>query len=162
MKGVFNTPEDRASCGIDCACSIGECPYSLDWYLHNTRFQQQRMAEEWLEREQQLALRNALGHVAPDAVRAECMKEFRHNSPVAGMLCSVLRLLNDVGMVTQPYVSRDVLEWWREHKERDANKAAIEVSTGASLDHFGHKYDCYRWQHEPDVEYRARILRAFK
>lgn len=53
----------------------------------------------------------------PDHVRDEAFREFRHNSPVADMLCSVLRTMTPF-QISQ--LRADVREWWAEHQRRDA------------------------------------------
>jgi hypothetical protein len=40
-----------------------------------------------------------------------------HNSELAQMLCEVMRVIERNGL--EPYVSRAVNDWWREHQERD-------------------------------------------
>lgn len=53
----------------------------------------------------------------PDNVRAEALREFTHNSPVAEMLCDLMRQADD-GYVID--FSPELLAWWEEHKARDA------------------------------------------
>ena len=47
-------------------------------------------------------------------------KQLTHNSPVAEMLCSVMRLLDEFGIDGSP----EVEAWWKEHQERDKKKNA--------------------------------------
>ncbi len=54
--------------------------------------------------------------------RAEAMREFRHNSPVAEMLCEVMRRISLKGMLYE--CSPAVVQWWEEHQRRDAAKEA--------------------------------------
>lgn len=66
---------------------------------------------------------------SPDAIRSEARddfaKEFTHNSPVAEMLCSVMKILNpqDRPRVAQMVPGLEV--WWKEHQERDRLKEGI-------------------------------------
>lgn len=58
-------------------------------------------------------------------------KRWRHNSPVAEMLCDVIKKVDAL-----PYPTRsslrltdlpaDAQEWWKEHQRRDARKAAAD------------------------------------
>lgn len=57
---------------------------------------------------------------SPEYVRAEAIKEFTHNSPVAEMLCGVLTALIATGNAVPPIDGLD--EWWRDHQRRDEAK----------------------------------------
>lgn len=41
-------------------------------------------------------------------------KEYRHNSPVAQMLCTILKRHPELARI-----NNDIRQWWKEHKERD-------------------------------------------
>ena len=56
---------------------------------------------------------------SPSEVRAETQKDFRHNSPVAEMLCFVLTNIDKADIATMP---EEIQVWWKEHQIRDANK----------------------------------------
>lgn len=53
---------------------------------------------------------------------AEARMEWMHNSPVAEMLCSVMKEIEAERLLE--IVSPDVRAWWEDHKKRDANKRA--------------------------------------
>lgn len=53
---------------------------------------------------------------SPSYVREEARAEFRHNSDVAEMLCSVLSQLAAGNGVT---ISAEMQLWWSEHQQRD-------------------------------------------
>jgi len=61
----------------------------------------------------------------PAYVRAEAEREWMHNSPVAELLCSVMRRLEREGM--KPYTAASSMcnkdpalaRWWRDHLARD-------------------------------------------
>lgn len=59
-------------------------------------------------------------------VRAECAREFRHNSDVAQMLCEVMRHLQRVTGRHMPSMlaelSPELQQWWYEHKQRDTSR----------------------------------------
>lgn len=62
---------------------------------------------------------------SPDYVRQESFEEFRHNSPVAEMLCEVMTKITaskDYNALLIANLSPDVLIWWEEHQKRDKNK----------------------------------------
>lgn len=40
-------------------------------------------------------------------------REYRHNSPVASMLCYILRRHPELA------TTKELRQWWREHQERD-------------------------------------------
>jgi hypothetical protein len=71
----------------------------------------------------------------PEYVRAEAMKEFMHNSPVAEMLCLCLGLLED-NVVDFPSLPPAVHQWWEEHKARDAAREPV-VGGGGQKDPIG-------------------------
>lgn len=52
----------------------------------------------------------------PSFVRSEAHKEYRHNSPVAELLCEAMQLLTK--MQADKY-SPALTQWWAEHQERD-------------------------------------------
>ena len=54
-----------------------------------------------------------------DNVRAAALKEFRHNSPVAEMLCSVLKQIHPSNIQKLPV---NVQVWWNEHQARDTER----------------------------------------
>lgn len=58
---------------------------------------------------------------APEYVRAEALAEFTHNSPVAEMLCSVMR---EIEAGAAPTISPQLAQWWVAHKRRDSAKSA--------------------------------------
>ena len=59
----------------------------------------------------------------PENIWDEARRDFRHNSDVAEMLCTVLRLPRNSDLLHEvPGLSR----WWKEHQERDARKKARE------------------------------------
>lgn len=55
----------------------------------------------------------------PAYVLAEARKEWMHNSPVAEMLCDLMKQVAASGKVN---LTADVLAWWREHEARDKRK----------------------------------------
>ena len=57
-------------------------------------------------------------------VREEALREFRHNSPVAELLCEALTLLH-AGRSGD--CSPALHQWWVEHQARDANKQSISA-----------------------------------
>lgn len=104
---------------------------------------------------------------SPAAIRAECAETYRHNSPVAEMLCEVIRYIE---RVTGPHAqialrefSPELQQWWHEHKARDTRKAAIKLATGIDLDMYGAGVGKFRFQGptytESDIDFRKRILR---
>jgi arginine/lysine/ornithine decarboxylase len=55
------------------------------------------------------------------------LEKFSHNSPVADMLCYVLRKLEEAEEpVKIQHLPENIHEWWEEHKERDRKKARAE------------------------------------
>ena len=58
----------------------------------------------------------------PSAVRAEALREFRHNSPVAEFLCEAMTRLESHQLAGT--CSPELRAWWSAHKNRDANKSA--------------------------------------
>jgi hypothetical protein len=70
---------------------------------------------------------------SPAAIRSEARgefaKEFTHNSPVAEMLCSVMKIIHPQD---RPIVASKVpglMEWMLEHEARDAAKEQSNVRT---------------------------------
>lgn len=55
--------------------------------------------------------------------REAYMQEFRHNSPVAEMLCGVLSSMTSAQISA---LDKKTRKWWAEHKRRDAKKARLE------------------------------------
>jgi hypothetical protein len=55
-----------------------------------------------------------------DYIRSEAARAFTHNSPVAEMLCGVMRLIEGGGSGEWP---PGLMEWWAEHQRRDEAKA---------------------------------------
>lgn len=59
----------------------------------------------------------------PSEIRQEARKqlaiEFRHNSPVAEMLCHILTHIHPAEIATMP---EEIQVWWKEHQARDAAK----------------------------------------
>jgi hypothetical protein len=100
----------------------------------------------------------------PRAVEADCARRFRHNSPVAEMLCEAMTLLEVLCPVGVRF-SPQLLQWWKEHNIRDAIRRAIETATGQDLDAYGSSYDMSRFQYtlgvESDADFRKRVLQAF-
>lgn len=96
----------------------------------------------------------------PDAVRAEVLKEIRHNSDVAELLCEACRMLADDNRMR--LMSPALQVWWKEHQERDALRKQVQEATGARLDYFGIKANVYRWHNEPDDHFRDRVLEGYK
>lgn len=58
----------------------------------------------------------------PKNVLADARKEWMHNSPVAEMLCSVMKEI-EAGRLLE-IVTPDVRAWWEDHKKRDTARAA--------------------------------------
>lgn len=58
----------------------------------------------------------------PEYVLAEARKKWMHNSPVAEMLCSVMKEIEAERLLE--IVPPEVRAWWEEHKKRDADKRA--------------------------------------
>jgi hypothetical protein len=54
----------------------------------------------------------------PAYVRAEARKEWRHNSDVAQMLCTILKECRPETIATLP---EEIQQWWAEHQARDQN-----------------------------------------
>lgn len=54
-------------------------------------------------------------------VRAEAALEWRHNSPVAELLCEAMQL---IGYQKMEFASPALVKWWQEHQVRDAHKEA--------------------------------------
>lgn len=63
---------------------------------------------------------------SPSAIRsetrAELVKEFTHNSPVAEMLCSVMKILHPDDRPRVAAMVPGLCNWWEEHNLRDAAK----------------------------------------
>lgn len=95
----------------------------------------------------------------PDAVRADVLKEARHNSDVAQLLCEACQVLDGEGRMG--IVSPELLQWWTEHQNRDVLRKAVQEATGAKLDYYGTKRNIFRFINEPDDYYRTRVLRAY-
>ena len=59
----------------------------------------------------------------PAAIRSEAIArfavEFRHNSPVAEMLCHILSHIHPAEIAT---MTEEIQVWWKEHQARDAAK----------------------------------------
>lgn len=55
---------------------------------------------------------------ARSEARAEAFREFRHNSPVAEMLCEAMQIIEANGLP----VSVNLANWWVEHKIRDSRR----------------------------------------
>lgn len=49
-------------------------------------------------------------------VRAEAIKAFMHNSPIAQMLCALMKQIESGAITEWP---EGLWEWWEEHKARD-------------------------------------------
>lgn len=60
--------------------------------------------------------RDSPANVAAEAV-TRARKEFRHNSDVAQMLCSLIKALEAYGVTS--LIDRPTAQWWEEHKKRD-------------------------------------------
>lgn len=56
---------------------------------------------------------------------AEARKEWMHNSPVAEMLCTILKAIKPELI---KYYPEDIQRWWAEHQARDAEKTKKESS----------------------------------
>lgn len=54
--------------------------------------------------------------------RARAMTEFTHNSPVAEMLCSVMKILHPQDRPRVAEMVPGLKVWWAEHQARDAAK----------------------------------------
>lgn len=67
----------------------------------------------------------------PEDVSRENREHFRHNSDVAEILCTICKRMGN-GWVAQ-FKDQDLIQWWREHQERDLKKAAQEKKEMARL-----------------------------
>lgn len=56
-------------------------------------------------------------------VREKALKEFTHNSPVAELLCSVMKCIQPSDQVELAIRIPGLAEWWEEHLKRDMEKA---------------------------------------
>jgi hypothetical protein len=61
---------------------------------------------------------------SPEEVREEAYRDFRHNSDVAEMLCSICKQapVQEKWIFNVPGVE----QWWKEHQIRDAKKRQYE------------------------------------
>lgn len=64
----------------------------------------------------------------PSYVLAEAEKRWRHNSPIAELLCKTLKRIPEDQI---KFLSADVQQWWVEHQERD--KRAESKREGVEL-----------------------------
>lgn len=64
--------------------------------------------------------------VTEEDIAARYRSEFRHNSDVAEMLCSVLRKEEREGVLIAEWYGDTVARWWKEHQERDRKKNEAE------------------------------------
>jgi hypothetical protein len=62
------------------------------------------------------------GRDRPEEVRKEALAEFRHNSPVAEMLCGLITVLQ-AEKRTIPDIP-GLAAWWIEHRRRDAIRSS--------------------------------------
>jgi len=60
----------------------------------------------------------------PSFVRAEAQREWRHNSPVAELLCWSLVHMSEREQHRLLQMNPALAQWWAEHQERDKRKAA--------------------------------------
>lgn len=52
--------------------------------------------------------------------RAEAEREWRHNNPVASLLCEAMKIITEQGVEWR--TSPELKLWWHEHKIRDAQR----------------------------------------
>lgn len=57
--------------------------------------------------------------------RAQAMIDFTHNSPVAEMLCSVMKAIHPADQEQLCGRIPGLCNWWEEHKKRDAVKGGV-------------------------------------
>jgi hypothetical protein len=59
-------------------------------------------------------------------VRAEALESFTHNSPVAEMLCAVMKRISPENRLVLGKEISGLTQWWTDHQARDAKKEANE------------------------------------
>jgi hypothetical protein len=57
---------------------------------------------------------------------AELKKRWTHNSDVADLLCKTMKIVEKSFPRVAGSLPMDVIEWWTEHKKRDARRHAAE------------------------------------
>lgn len=69
--------------------------------------------------------RNSPSYVREET-RQAALEEYRHNSPVAELLCWTLKSMEQETRVKFLAHNKDLATWWGEHRTRDAEKAIEE------------------------------------
>lgn len=57
-------------------------------------------------------------------IRTKLINEFQHNSPVAEMLCAVMKILHPQDRPRVAGMVPGLESWWKEHQIRDAKKGS--------------------------------------
>lgn len=59
---------------------------------------------------------------SPEANRSALLAEFTHNSPVAEMLCAVMKTIHPNDRIELGRRIPNLQAWWDQHQARDAEK----------------------------------------